>query len=248
MGEEASALRVHRRSAWLDGAGWTALCLRPDSEFNVDIVTDTAPDHTASDDTVADATGSTPDGPAGLNQVDEVASTGEPRAGRAVRLRCDPGSGRTLARLCWVMAHQHHERTVVLLPSTGGQLVVVSNAETGALSDELISSLVGSVLLTAPSEGTVKLVTRGLDRATADVDGFWAAEAIEGHEHRTLRRRRWLRPHDGAVVLDASADVLRHWAVVVSEACAGRIDQQAWRTPELEIVGAIEVSPATTSP
>ena len=93
-----------------------------------------------------------------------------------------------LAQLCWAAAMQRHERTLVVIgpdrtSGTDGspRAVVMLNGDLGVPTAEEFGELAAALPWATPSEGTVKLVTRGLGRATSEastppVNQSWLAE------------------------------------------------------------------------
>jgi len=121
-----------------------------------------------------------------------------------------------LAQLCWAAAMQRHERTLVVIgpdrtSGTDGspRAVVMLNGDLGVPTAEEFDELAAALPWATPSEGTVKLVTRGLGRATAE----GSASAVN---------QRWLAEVAGLLVLSAPEAALRDLAVGLSIAATRR--------------------------
>jgi hypothetical protein len=131
-----------------------------------------------------------------------------------------------LARLCWAMAYQRHERTVMVVdpqllvpnpfdadPSSS---MVIVNSDLGSFSRGAVADLKAQLPFAMPSSGTVVLQTRGLDLALGDPVTFAEREGqtAGSMEHRT---RRWIDGVNGLLVLAAPPPVLRMWGVELSD-------------------------------
>ena len=130
-----------------------------------------------------------------------------------------------LARLCWAMAFQRRERTIVLLDSPlivptpfdadQSSPIVVVNDELGGFSAAAVEDLQAQLPLLGASDGTVVLQTRGLDQALENPTEFrdrnQEAQLRKGHQ-----KRRWIDGSNGLVVIAAPAPVLRTWGVELS--------------------------------
>jgi len=134
----------------------------------------------------------------------------------------DVAGAHLLARLCWAMAYQRHERTVVvvdpplLVPNPfdadpSAPIVIVNN-DLGPLSSDAATDLQSQLPLTTPSEGTVVLQTRGLDLALDDPAAF-AERDEQASGPNDDRTRRWIEGANGLVVIAAPPPVLRAWGV-----------------------------------
>ena len=104
------------------------------------------------------------------------------RDGATCQILTDPVGAQLLARLCWAMAYQRHERTVTVIDShflvpdpfgadTSSPIVIVNSA-LGSLSGAVLADLHSQLPLATPSDGTVVLQTRGLDQALDDPAAF----------------------------------------------------------------------------
>jgi hypothetical protein len=130
-----------------------------------------------------------------------------------------------LARLCWAMAFQRRERTIVLIDAPlivptpfdadlSSPLVIVNN-DLGAFSRAAIKDLLAKLPLSNASDGTVVLQTRGLDQALENTGEFRDRnqEAQLDNQHQ---KRRWIDGSNGLVVIAAPPPVLRTWGVDLS--------------------------------
>lgn len=132
--------------------------------------------------------------------------------------------GRLLGRILWAMAFQRRPRTIFVVDvpfiepnpfdADPSSPIVVVNNDLGALGRDAVGALREKLPLRRPSEGTVTLQTRGLDRALDDIKGFRQRERHAWpNEHQ---QRRWIDGDNGVVVLAGPPPVLREWAVDVS--------------------------------
>jgi hypothetical protein len=126
-----------------------------------------------------------------------------------------------LARLCWAMAYQRHDRTMTVIdppflvpdPLRAGPSapIVIVNRDLGPLSPGAAAALRPQLPFEMPSAGTVALQTRGLDLALADPVAFGQRDdqvgAIGSHS------QQWVEGADDLVVLAAPSPVLRAWGV-----------------------------------
>jgi hypothetical protein len=156
---------------------------------------------------------------------------------------CNLDGADLLARLSWAMAFQSRKHTLMLIDlpqitadpfdASPTAPILVVNSELDAPTPAAIESLRTQVPLTGPSEGSVRLMTAGLDRALADPDRFWAQERSGDPEFKAHQLARWVEQVSGVVVLAAPPPVLRQWAVRVAELAArGALDPE-W-TPDQE--------------
>jgi hypothetical protein len=131
-----------------------------------------------------------------------------------------------LARLCWAMAYQRHDRTVVVIDQRfmvsnpfdadpSSQIVIVTT-DLGPFPRDGASSLRQALPFRIPSSGTVVLQTRGLDLALENPGAFAQApgQARWSDPHR---KRRWIEGSAGLVILAAPGPVLKTWGVEVSQ-------------------------------
>ena len=137
----------------------------------------------------------------------------------------DREGAQLLGRLCWAMAFQRRERTIVLLHSDflvpnpfdadPSSPILIANNDLGPFGPDALKDLKGQLPLRAPSEGTVVLQTRGLDLALADRAAFRDRDEQAGwrDEHQ---KRRWIDGSRGVWVLAAPPPVLRIWGVELS--------------------------------
>ena len=135
------------------------------------------------------------------------------------------GGAALLARLCWAMAFQRRERTIVLIDSPlfvptpfdadQSSPIVVVNTDLGGFSRSAVEDLRAQLPLSAASDGTVVLQTRGLDQALENTTEFRNRnqEAQLQNEHQ---KRRWIDGSNGLVIIAAPPSVLRTWGVDLS--------------------------------
>ncbi len=144
------------------------------------------------------------------------------RDGATCQILTDPFGAQLLARLCWAMAYQRHERTVTvidspfLVPDPFGaepsSPIVITNSDLGSLNGPVLADLHSQLPLATPSDGTVVLQTRGLDQALDDPTAFGQrADQVARRSER--HRERWIDGDSGLWVLTAPPPVLRAWAV-----------------------------------
>jgi hypothetical protein len=147
------------------------------------------------------------------------------RDGTTCQILTGPVGAQLLARLCWAMAYQRHERTVTVIDShflvpypfgadTSSPIVIVNSA-LGSLSGAVLADLRSQLPLATPSDGTVVLQTRGLGQAVDDPAVFGqradqVARRSEGHQEK------WIDGDSGLWVLTAPPPVLRAWGVELS--------------------------------
>jgi hypothetical protein len=123
--------------------------------------------------------------------------------------------------------------------------IVIVNTDLGPPSPAGIAALRATLPQSEPSEGSVRLMTGGFDRALADVEHFWNQERSEDPDLKQHQHARWVEPVGGAVVLAAPPAVLRQWAVRVADLVArGPLepgwtpaDEQKW-TGEVKVLAA----------
>jgi hypothetical protein len=149
------------------------------------------------------------------------------RGEQAWRIITDAAGAQLLARLCWAMAFQDRPRTLVVIDqsflapnpwdTTASRPIVIANGAAGALNADAAAALGALLPLTADSEGTVVLQTRGLHLARADPDAFAAREDQAPWRDRDDTQRH-VRAEGGLVVLEAVPAVLRAWGVALAGA------------------------------
>jgi hypothetical protein len=147
------------------------------------------------------------------------------RDGPTCQILTDAVGAQLLARLCWAMAYQRHERTVTVIDShflvpnpfgadTSSPIVVV-NSDLGSLNGAVLADLRSQLPLATPSDGTVVLQTRGLDQALDDPTAFGQrADQVARRSER--HQERWIDGDSGLWVLTAPPPVLRAWGVEFS--------------------------------
>jgi hypothetical protein len=208
----AVKLKLHRRNVELDGERFTVLALRPMT-------------------------------------TERFATT---KYQDTWHILCNPEGADLLGRLAWAMAFQSRKHTVMLvdLPQIAKDPfdaaptapIIVVNSELDAPTPAAIASLRAQIPLAEPSEGSVRLMTAGFDRALVDPDRFWAQErdddpALKAHQHA-----RWIEQVSGVVVLAAPPPVLRQWAVRVAELAArGPLDPEWTPAREHKWTGEVQV-------
>jgi hypothetical protein len=165
----------------------------------------------------------------------------------------DGAGAQLLARLCWAMAFQQRERTLVLVdapllvpnpfdadPSIP---IVIANDDLGPMGLDALKVLRSKVPLDTPSMGTVVLQTRGLDAALEDEAAFRRRDdqATWRNQHQ---QRRWIDGTSGLLVMAAPPPVLRSWGVDLSTLRRETRQGMDWsyldhpeKTGEVQIVG-----------
>jgi hypothetical protein len=147
------------------------------------------------------------------------------RDGATCQILTDAVGAQLLARLCWAMAYQRHERTVTVIDShflvsnpfdadTSSPIVIVNSA-LGSLSGAALADLHSQLPLATPSNGTVVLQTRGLDQALGDPAAF-GQRADQVARRSESHKERWIDGDSGLWVLTAPPPVLRAWGVELS--------------------------------
>ena len=132
--------------------------------------------------------------------------------------------GRFLGRILWAMAFQRRPRTIFVVDvpfidpnpfdADPSSPIVIVNNDLGPLGRDAAGALIKLLPLRRPSEGTVTLQTRGLDRAMDDIKGFRKREREAWPSDH--QQRRWIDGENEVVVLAGPPPVLREWAVDVS--------------------------------
>jgi hypothetical protein len=160
------------------------------------------------------------------------------------------GGAALLARLCWAMAFQRRERTIVLIdsplivptPFDADQSlpIVVVNNDLGGFSRAAADELRAQLPLSAASEGTVVLQTRGLDQALENTTEFRDRnQQAEQNEHQ---QRRWIDGSKGLVIIAAPPPVLRTWGVDLSDVGAWSHEGMSWASLDYPAkVGEVQV-------
>ena len=94
--------------------------------------------------------------------------------------------------------------------------IVVVNNDLGGFSRGAVEDLRAQLPLSAASDGTVVLQTRGLDQALENPTEFRQRneEPLLYNEHQ---RRRWIDGSNGLVIIAAPPPVLRTWGVDLSD-------------------------------
>jgi hypothetical protein len=161
----------------------------------------------------------------------------------AFQIICDVDGAELLGRLSWAMAFQSRKHTILLidLPLIAPDPfavsppapILIANSELEAPNAAALDSLTAQLPLTGDSEGSVRLMTAGFDRALADVEHFWNQERAEDPELKQHVNARWVERVGGAIVLAAPPPVLRQWAVRVAELAARGPLPAGW-TPAAE--------------
>jgi len=132
----------------------------------------------------------------------------------AVRISSSQAAAAALGQLCWAMAFQRSDHTVVVVPAEDTAVVVV-NTDLGAPSPTALAELRSLLPLDAAPEGTVTLNTRSLESAIADEPAFYARQKAEG-VGRIKHLHRLVKDVDGLPVLGAPGIVLKSWGVQLS--------------------------------
>jgi hypothetical protein len=143
-----------------------------------------------------------------------------------------------LARLCWAMAYQRRERTIVLIDSPlvvptpfdadQSSPIVVVNNDLGAFSRTAVKELRAQVPLSTASDGTVVLQTRGLDQALENPTEF-RDRNLEAQRENQHQQRRWIDGSNGLVIIAAPPPVLRTWGVDLSDLGAWSHEGVSWQ-------------------
>jgi len=131
-----------------------------------------------------------------------------------------------LARLCWAMAYQRHDRTVAVIDppfmvpnpfdADASSPIVIVNTDLGPFPRDCASSLRQALPFRTPSSGTVVLQTRGLDLALEN-PGAFAQGPDQARWRDPHRKRRWIEGSAGLVILAAPGPVLKTWGVELSQ-------------------------------
>lgn len=149
----------------------------------------------------------------------------------------DVAGAHLLARLCWAMAYQRHDRTVVVVDpplmvpnpfdADPSSPLVIVNSDLGPFGRDAAADLRRALPFTGSSEGTVVLQTRGLDSALEDPQAF-AERDDQASWRDTHQRRRWIEGDDGLVIVAAPPPVLRAWGVELSDLGSWSHEGSSW--------------------
>jgi len=142
-----------------------------------------------------------------------------------------------LARLCWAMAFQRRERTVILIdaplivPSPfdadPSSPIVIVNNDLGSFNKAAARDLRAQLPLSIASDGTVVLQTRGLDQALKNTSEF--RDRKQGAQSQNQhQKRRWIDLSNGLVIVAAPPPVLRTWAVDLSDVGTWSHEGSSW--------------------
>jgi hypothetical protein len=199
----AVKLKLHRRNLELDGERFTVLALRPTT-------------------------------------TERFATT---EYHETWHLLCNVDGAELLGRLAWAMAFQSRKHTLLVIDlpqiakdpfdASPASPILFVNTDLDAPSPAAIEALRTQLPLTGPSEGSVRLMTAGFDRALADPDRFWAQERSDDPAFKSHQHARWVEHVNGVVVLGAPAPVLRQWAVRVAQLAGHPPLDPEW-TPDQE--------------
>jgi hypothetical protein len=141
----------------------------------------------------------------------------------------DVAGARLLGQLCWSLASQRGEATIVVIDNPhlvpnpfdadSSSPIVITNADLGPLNKKALAQLKQLLPLRARSEGSVPLATSGLQRL---LDGGATSQLLDRHQASGVwwndhQRRGWIDRVKGIVVLSAPAPVLQWWAVRLCE-------------------------------
>jgi hypothetical protein len=147
------------------------------------------------------------------------------------------GGAALLARLCWAMAFQRRQRTIVLIdsplivptPFDADQSIpiVIVNNDLGAFNRAAVKDLRARLPLSNASDGTVVLQTRGLDQALENTTEFRDRnqETQLDNQHQ---KRRWIDGSNGLVIVAAPPPVLRTWSVDLSDLGTWSREGRSW--------------------
>ena len=149
----------------------------------------------------------------------------------------DRSGAQLLARLCWAMAFQRRERTIVLLDSDHlvpnpfdadpSSAIVIVNNDLGPFGHDALKDLRSKLPFRAASDGTVVLQTRGLDVALEDPRAFHDRDEQAGWRD-AHQKRRWVDGSQGIWVLAAPPPVLRVWGVELSDLGEWSYEGTSW--------------------
>lgn len=165
---------------------------------------------------------------------------------------CEVDGAELLARLAWAMAFQSRQHTMVLVDlsviaadpfdASPSSPILIVNTDLGTPKPTSIESLRAQLPLTGESEGSVRLMTAGFDRALADPERFWTQERADDPAFKAHQNARWLESVNGVIVLAAAAPVLRQWAVRVADITSRGPLEAGW-TPsdETKWTGEVQV-------
>ena len=156
-----------------------------------------------------------------------------------------------LARLCWAMAYQRHERTFVVIDPPSlcpnpfdadpSSPVVIVNSDLGPFGRDAADALRAALPFTTPSDGTVVLQTRGLDVALADPKAFAERDDQAGWRD-AHQKRRWIDVVHGLLVVAAPPPVLREWGLELSGLGEWSHDGSSWSHLDLpERTGEVQI-------
>jgi hypothetical protein len=142
----------------------------------------------------------------------------------------DPSGARLLGRLCWSLAFQRREGTIVVIDhplivpnpfdADKSSPIVIVNSDLAPLNRTAISQLKRHLARKKRSEGTVRLSTSGLDRMlAADPAGdlLELQQQSSGVWWNDHQRRGWTDRVNGVVVLAAPSPVLQWLALWLSQ-------------------------------
>ncbi|MGZ6996010.1 MAG: hypothetical protein ACXVIM_12425 [Acidimicrobiia bacterium] len=217
MGSPAGKLKLHRRSLDLAGERFTVLALRPTT-------------------------------------ADRYATT---EFHETWHILCDTEGAELLGRLAWAMAFQSRTHTFLLvdLPlitpdpfdTSPSSPILIVNSDLGPPTPDAIEALRSKLPLAEPSEGSVRLMTAGFDRALADTDRFWTQERKDDPAFTAHQHARWVEQVNGVVVLAAPSPVLRQWAVRTGDlARRGPLDPEWTPLHDRKWTGEVQVLSALT--
>jgi hypothetical protein len=141
----------------------------------------------------------------------------------------DPTGARLLGRLCWSLAFQRRQGTIVVIDhcllvpnpfdADRSSPIVIANADLAPLNQTAIGRLKRFLAEQGPSEGTVRLSTSGLDRLLEEdpVSNLRELQQSSGVWWNEHQRRGWTDRVNGVVVLSTPPPVLQWWAIWLSQ-------------------------------
>jgi hypothetical protein len=211
-------LKLHRRIVELDGERFTILSLRPDT----------------------------------------TARFATTEFHETWHILCDADGAELLGRLAWAMAFQSRQHTVLLIDipliakdpvgDSPPSPILIVNSDLGTPTPAGIEALAAMLPLTTPSEGSVRLVTAGFDRALADLEAFWSQSRKDDPAFSSRQHARWVERVNGVVVLAAPSPVLRQWGVNVAQlAHRGPLDPAWTPVDDRKWTGEVQVLAAALS-
>lgn len=142
----------------------------------------------------------------------------------------DAGGARLLGRLCWSLAFQRRQGTIVVIDhpflvpnpfdADKSSPIVIANADLATLNRTALTQLKRALLHQKRPDGTVQLSTSSLDRLLAEdtAGGLLRLDQQEsGVWWNDHQKRGWTDRVNGVVVLAAPPPILQWWAIWLSQ-------------------------------